>query len=451
MSVGLRWRLRWRLSVLWALQWAITGAILTYLPLYFAENGISQEQLGQLLAVSALGLWVAPFVVGQVCDRWLASEKYLAIAHLVGGVTLVSIPIATRVFRETGANFPALISLVGLFAVAYFPTIPLASSLTFRHLSDPDAQFGKVRIWGTVGWVLAGLSLSVWLGQQAAADWLVTAFPACQAAVTQLQESLPTPSKADCFHIAAVLSFALSGFSLFLPSTPPARSDRGKVAPLETLRMFRDPRFSMLIAISFLLAIVVSFYPFAVPTLLEQSGFAGDWVPAVMTIGQISEFPAMLLLPVILKRYGLKATFAVGMTAWLIRYTLFAIGQSGGLLLTGVAFHGVCHVFLIIVLQLYVDSQCRSDLRASAQNLFAFITMGVAMPLGFLAAGTLAHWCETGPDGQMNYQAFFAAPAVMILVLLAVFVMWFRLDEAPQSGDDANSIDAQSDPIPERV
>ncbi|MGE3316455.1 MAG: MFS transporter, partial [Planctomycetaceae bacterium] len=301
MSARLPWRMRWRLSVLWALQWAISGAILTYLPLYFTDIGLKFEELGTLLAaVSALGLWVAPFVVGQICDRWLASEKYLAMSHLLGGLVLIAIPIATEVYRKSGEHVAAIQVLVGLYAVAYFPTVPLASSLTFRHLSDPDSQFGKVRIWGTVGWVLAGLSVSLWLRRDDARLWVETQFPAWQPTIDQIRGGLNwvgRPTSADCFRIAAILSFCLSSFCVFLPATPPMRTRTGKIAPLQTLRLFRDRRFSLLITISFLLAIVAPFYTMGVPKLLTQLNFDADWIPAVMTVGQISEFPALLLLP----------------------------------------------------------------------------------------------------------------------------------------------------------
>ncbi|MGH7129653.1 MAG: MFS transporter, partial [Planctomycetaceae bacterium] len=351
MSAGLRWRIRWRLSVLWALEWSITGAILTYLPLYFTERGLSINQLAELMAVSAVGLWVAPFVVGQLCDRWLATEKYLAIAHFIGGLTLFSIPTVTDTFQKTGEGFLALLFLVGLFAVVYFPTIPLASSMTFRHLTDPDSQFGAVRIWGTLGWILAGLFLSLWLGRVEALAWLEANVPSAVSTVQELREwtpLLPAPSSADCFRIAALLSFALSSFCVFLPATPPARAEKGSVAPLQTLSMFRDRTFTLLIATSFLLATVVPLYSLAVPQLLEQQlGFDRDWIPAVMTIGQISEFPALLLLPFFLKRFGLKATFAIGMAAWFLRYAMFALNLPTSLVFSAIALHGVCHVFLI--------------------------------------------------------------------------------------------------------
>lgn len=428
--MGLGWHLRWRLSVLWALQWGITGSILTYLPLYFAEKDLTREQIGQLLAVSAVGLWLAPLIVGQVCDRWLATEKYLALAHFVGGVTLFSIPIATDVYQQTGENFAALTVLVGLFAAAYFPTIPLASSMTFRHLTNPDAQFGGVRIWGTVGWVLAGLSLSLWLGRDEAYMAFLRTFPSTMVRMEELRSAfswMTEPSSSDCFRIAALLSFALSSFCVFLPATPPARKTSGAVAPLQTLSLFRKSSFSFLIGVSFVLAAVVPFYTLAVPEMLEARGYHSNWVPAVMTIGQVSEFPALLLLPFCLRRLGLKRTFACGMAAWLVRYAAFAVGSPEWLIITGIALHGVCHVFLIIVIQLYVDSQCPADLRASAQNLFAFLTMGIAMPLGFWFSGRLADWSADATTGQLDPRIFFTVPAGIVLLLLVVYMRWFRL------------------------
>jgi MFS family permease len=180
--------------------------------------------------------------------------------------------------------------------------------------------------------------------------------------------------------------------------------------------------------------------------MLEQRQFTSHWVPAVMTIGQISEFPALLLLPLCLKRLGMKTTFAIGMAAWLLRYAAFAMDLPEWILLTGISLHGICHVFLIIVIQLYVDSQCPSDVRASAQNLFAFITMGIAMPVGFVLSGAMADWC-TPVGGATNYKIFFGAPAILVLLLLLAFCRWFRL----VGGKDPQEADKPTVPLNESV
>jgi hypothetical protein len=432
MAHRLKWNMRWRLSVLWFLEWGISGTILTYLPIYWASIKLTELQQGQLLAVSAVGLWLAPFLVGQVADRWMAAEKYLALSHFIGGITLFSLAAAGERYRDGVGSFQTLLFLCGLYAAAYIPTVPLVSALCFRHLPDPDSQFGKVRVWGTVGWMLAGASLSMWLEQVEVFGWLNQRFadsswvPSLRVAV----ESLPRPVPSDCFRMAALLSFALSSFTVFLPATPPIRSAHDRFAPLAVLGMFKQQSFSLFIAASFLLAVlIVPLYNLAVPSLLAKLGYRPNWVPTVMLIGQISEFPALLLLSFCLKRMGLKFTFAIGIAAWAVRYGIFSIGTQSSLVLLGLGLHGICHVFLVIVAQLYMDSQCRKDLRASAQNLLTFITLGIGSPLGSLLGGALHEWLATEPV------LLFLIPATASVVLLIVFWKLFHIPPVNSESD----------------
>jgi hypothetical protein len=190
MSRRLPWGLRWRLSVLWLLEWGVSGAILTFLPIYWKSIGVGEAQQGQLYAIAALGLWVAPFLVGQVADRWMAADRYLVVSHFIGGVTLYLLAAAGDLYKQTGGkNFALLMTLCGIHSIAYFPTVPLVSALCFRHLSDPNSHFGKVRIWGTVGWMLAGAALSVWLGRDDVMKWVQDRY--AQA------EFLPTASASE--------------------------------------------------------------------------------------------------------------------------------------------------------------------------------------------------------------------------------------------------------------
>jgi len=414
----LTWNLRWRLSVLWFLEWGITGAVMTYLPIYWESINLSKHQQAQLGAVTAVGLWIAPFVVGQVADRWLATEKVLAISHFVGGIALYAMATGMVMFEETAANFELLLWLTGIFACAYLPTMPLVSALCFRHLPDPDGQFGKVRVWGTVGWMAASLSLSFWLARDQVFAWLGARYPdvALVDYGRTIFRMLPRPSQSDCFRMSAILSFALSSFCVFLPHTPPARLVRANFAPLAVLQMFRDRTFSLFIAISFLLAVgVVPLYNMAVPPLLVQLGVEDNWVPTVMLIGQLSEFPALLLLSLCLRYLGLKLTFALGIAAWALRYALFAAGAPWSLVAAALALHGVCHVFLIIVAQLYIDSQCPKDVRATAQNLLSFITLGIGWPLGTLLGG----WLRETFKNDASW--LFAVPSLIALALLVLF------------------------------
>jgi hypothetical protein len=436
MSPAISRRLRFRLSVLWLLEWGITGALLTYLPLYFTQNGLTLHETGPVLAIGALGLWVSPLVVGQLCDRWIAAQRYLAIAHFLGGISLLLIPAATDVYRETGAGYGFILAMFGLFAMVYLPTIPLASALTFRHLSDPKSQFGGIRIWGTVGWVLAGIGLSLWLEQRDVAAWLRTNLPSTAPTVLGISRQfwfLPEPSSSDCFAIAAILSFGLSSFCAFLPNTPPLHTPREGIGLTDwVVAMWRQKGFVRLIVVSSLLALVIPLYSLVVPKLLQERFIRGDSVPALMTIGQLSEFPALLLMPLCLGRLGLKATFAMGVVAWMTRYLIFALDSPMWLILLGIALHGVCHVYLIIVVQLYIDASCPRDLRATAQNVFAFVAGGIAMPLGLLLTQPLVKWSTDPATKEMNFGPVFAAPTAFLACVLLAFWKWFQIDDEPE-------------------
>jgi MFS family permease len=166
---------------------------------------------------------------------------------------------------------------------------------------------------------------------------------------------------------------------------------------------------------------VIPLYSLAVPPLLEQQRIPANWVPALMTVGQISEFPALLLLPLILKRFGLRGTFLLGIAAWAVRYALFAIDPPVAVTLVGVALHGVCHVFVIIVIQLYMDSHCPPDRKASAQNLFAFLTLGVAMPIGLLLSRPLVQASRDAAGQAIQFSRVFGIPALLLTVVMLLF------------------------------
>jgi hypothetical protein len=298
-------------------------------------------------------------------------------------------------------------------------------------------------VWGTVGWMIGGLTLSLWLERQAVFHWLRATHPNWHAAqvLHDIFRGLPRPKNSDCFRMGAVLSFALSSFCIFLPHTPPAKKPQGQVAPLAVLAMFRDKTFSMFIGISWLLAVLVlPLYNMAVPPLLTELGVPGNWVPTVMLVGQVSEFPALLMLSVMLRRMGPKAVFALGIAAWALRYGLFAIGAPWPLVISGLALHGVCHVFLIIVAQLYLDARCSKDLRATAQNLLSFVTLGIGFPVGTLLGGVLR---ETFKD---NPAKLFAAPAVAAIVLLIVFWKTIRFPATLRAPEDTAEITASAAP-----
>ena len=422
--------LRSRLSILWFLEWAISGTLMTYLPIYWDNIGVAKSDQGKLMALTAVGLWVAPFVVGQIVDRWMAAERYMLISHLLGGITLYWMAIAGDQYALTHDNLGTLRLLCGLFAVTYFPTVPLTTALCFRHLPEPEKQFSKVRVWGTGGWMLSGLALSVWLARDELLQRLADHFPDAgwRATLASLNSGLRHSSPSDCFRMSAVLSIVLSAFCLLLPHTPPLKTPKEgrSFAPLEVMSMLKQRSFAVFVLVSFLLAVlVVPMFNLAVPPflgeLIKHYGFSDDWVPTVMLVGQISEFPALLLLPLCLTRLGMKMTFILGLSAWAFRFGIFAIAGNLWSVMPGLIMHGVCHVFLVIVAQLYIDAQCPKDARVSAQNLLSFVSLGIGMPLGALLAGEIQERFM-GPEYRLHLYSFPAISAILLILIFWKFV-----------------------------
>lgn len=454
MTGRLTWSLRWRLSCLWFLEWGITGTLMTYLPIYWEKINVPKIEQGQLMAVAAVGLWIAPFVVGQLVDRWIAAEKYLAFSHFLGGLALYWMATAAEAYGRGESNFQVLAGLCGLFAVAYFPTVPLTTALCFRHLPQPEAQFGRVRVWGTWGWMLSGAGLSLWLARDELLGWALGAYPETTFLPTLRTWIgwLPAPAPSDCFRMSALLSFALSSFCILLPHTPPLKApqDSVRVAPLAVAAMFRDRSFTVFVAVAVLMAIlVVPLFNLAAPNLvgrlLKERGFSNDWVPAAMLIGQISEFPALLLLPWSLRKFGMKFSFTLGIAAWAFRFALFTAALEASqwsaayparveqtrfwLVTVGLSLHGVCHVFLIIVAQLYLDAKCRKDLRVSAQNLLSFLTLGIGMPLGSILGGVLYEYYHS--SGHRRFLFLFP----MLAACGLMFIFWKLVAPPEASGE----------------
>lgn len=415
------WGLRTRLSLLWFLHFAIWGSWMTYAPVHFKDLGIPPDQRGLLFASMCAALWFAPFLAGQIADRWVATERYLTVSHLVGGLLLLEL--------ASLRDFWPLMIAGTLYAMVYIPTWPLASSLTFQHLPDRDQQFGGVRLWGTVGWVAAGWTFGVWLSLDE---------PELVAWKAWLVEALglePSPSNSDCFRLAALFSFALAALCLWLPHTPPHRRRRRPIAPLAVLGLFGYRSFTALIAVAFVLATIVPFYLLILPTYLESLGYSKGWIPRVQTIGQVTEVPALLLLPWLLRWIGSRAVIAFGLAAWVFRYSAFAFGGPHWLVVLAIGLHGICHVFILIVGQLYVDSLSQKDVRASAQNFLAFVSLGVGLPLGFLFAGSVNAYY------QSDYFLIFQVPAIVVMVLLVFFWIGFGARQP-----DADPLAAGSEP-----
>ncbi|MBI2824256.1 MAG: nucleoside permease [Planctomycetia bacterium] len=344
---------RTRLSVMMFLQYFVWGSWGVSAGGYMGNTlGFTPANIGLIYSTTAIGAIFSPLFVGYVADRFFATEKILAALHLLGGVLLI--------VAAEQEKFPPLMVTMVAYALCYMPTLALTNSISFQNIGDPDKEFPRIRVWGTLGWIVAGLVVGVLLGG----------------------------TNKVFFTMAGGASIVLALYCLTLPHTPPRGAAGGDVLGLGAVGLFREPSFCVFAFCSFLICIPLSFYyNFANLFLVETDA---PTPTALQTLGQISEVFFMAAMPIFILRLGVKNMLIVGMLAWVARYLCFST-LDFSLILVGLVLHGVCYDFFFVASQIYVDKKAPRDLRASAQSLIAFITLGLGMLVGANVSGWIVN------------------------------------------------------------
>ena len=392
--------IRLKLSVMMFLQYVVWGAWFVPIGTYLGETlGFPGEQIGLVVGTTAIGAIVSPFLVGMVADRYFATERLLAIVHVLGGVVLFAASLQT--------SFGAMYLVLLAYSLLYMPTLALTNSISFRQMTDPGREFPGVRVLGTIGWIVAGLIVG-FLGLEA------TARP---------------------MQIGAAVSVVLGLYCLTLPHTPPAKvADRvtaRDVLGLDALRLLRERAFAIFVLGSFLVCIPLQFYYAFTNLFLNEIGVEN--AAGKMTLGQMSEIGFMLLMPWFLIRLGVKNLLLIGMLAWAARYVLFAYGDPGGgmwMLYGGILLHGICYDFFFVTGQIYVDRKAPADLRAAAQGFITLITYGVGGFIGTWLSGRIVETYATAGGGHA-WPEIWPIPAVWAAVVLVLFAVFFTHRETP--------------------
>jgi nucleoside transporter len=393
-----------RLSVMMFLQYFVWGSWAVTMGTWLGGMGFSGAEIGLAYGTMAIGAMIAPFFVGMVADRFFASERILAVLHLLGGGFMYYASLQT--------SFATFYPVMLAYCLCFMPTLSLSTSITFDHISDPTTEFPRIRVLGTVGWIAVGLMIGK-MGIE------TTALP---------------------LQIAAGVSVALGLFALLLPHTPPHA--KGKqvtvrdILGLDALALLKDRSFAVFVVGSFLLCIPLQFYYTFTNVFLNEVGMSAP--AAKMTLGQMSEVGFMLLMPFFFARFGLRKIMLAGMAAWAIRYTLFAFGDAGPaawMLYVGIIVHGICYDFFFVSGQIYVEQRASVTIRAAAQGFLAFVTLGLGNFLGSWASGRIVDAYVIAGGGH-DWTSIWLIPAAGAAVILIIFALLFnpKVEVPPPAG-----------------
>ncbi|MDG1755577.1 MAG: nucleoside permease [Rhodothermales bacterium] len=394
-----------RLSIMMFLQFFVWGAWYVTVGIYMGENGMGDIS-HWAYTVGPLAAVISPFFLGMIADRYFSVEKVLGVMHILGGAAILAAPFAV----DSPVTF---ILLLAFHMLCYMPTIGLTNTLAFHNITDQEKQFPLLRVFGTIGWIVAGVFVSLGLKAE------TTAVP---------------------FYVAGISGLLMGVFSFSLPHTPPPAADKGKITVrevlgLDALAQLNSRPFNVFILSSFLICIpLATYYNFA-PIFANDVAISN--VAFKMSFGQMSEVLFMLLMPFFFRRLGVKWMLLVGMAAWVLRYTLFAFAATEGvawMIMFGIILHGICYDFFFVTGQIYVDKKSTPEIRGQAQGFLVFVTLGAGMLIGAQVSGWLNNFYKAGNEvlTATAWQSFWWVPAIFAAVIMVFFLLMFK-DEVDSS------------------
>jgi MFS family permease len=364
---------RFRLFVMMVLELFVWGAWLPLIFGYLPSLHFTPLQQSWTLNAFALASFVGMFFSNQFADRNFSAERFLAVSHLIGGVSILGL------FWVHG--FWPFFVLMLIHCLFYVPTLSITNSIAFAHLKDPKRDYGLIRLGGTIGWIAASwpfiFILVDWahvpaFGSVSFTEWLGTALRSSKSGIAAQEATRYT------FMAAGLASFVLAAFSLALPHTPPkpAVAGREQFAWLEAMRLLKVPFILVLFVVTFFDAAVHQCFFIWTNDFLQNVGIPANWIMPAMTVGQFAEIATMAVLGLVLKRLGWRTTMIVGILGHAVRFAIFALAPNPVLAVAVNVLHGICYAFFFATVYIFVDEFFPKDARTSAQGLFNFLILG---------------------------------------------------------------------------
>ncbi|MDJ0364202.1 nucleoside permease [Hymenobacter sp. H14-R3] len=407
---------RFKLSLMMFLEFFIWGAWFVTLGTYLLQNlHTSGIQVGVAFLTQSIGAIVAPFVIGLIADRFFSAQKILGVLHLAGAVLL---------WQAAGApDFGAFYPYILIYMILYMPTLALVNSISFRQMQNPQQEFANIRVLGTVGWIVAGLTIAK-LGWEESGTLVLT------------------------LKMAAGASALLGGFSFLLPATPPVKkagpTTMGDLLGLDAIRLLKNRSYLIFFLASVAICVPLSFYYGFTNPFLNEVGMKS--AAGVQSLGQVSEVLFMLLIPVFFARLGVKKMLAIGMLAWVVRYVFFAFGNADSnywMLIAGIVLHGICYDFFFVTGQIYTDKLAGEQSKSAAQGFITLATYGVGMLIGSLLSGQIvdAHIIKVNLH---DWQTIWLIPAAIAAAVLVAFLLLFKDQRVSVPAEEMSFIETKA-------
>jgi nucleoside transporter len=410
-----------RLSAMMFLEFFVWGAWAVTIGPYMSANGM-EEGVAWAYSAAPIAAIVSPFFLGMVADRFFATERVLGALHVLGGIIILALPTVAAMGQM------AFLTVLVLYTLCFMPTLGLTNTLSFHNMTDQEKQFPLIRVFGTIGWIVANIVVSSVL----------------HADKTAMQ-----------FYVAGAASIALGLYSFSLPHTPAPSAGKQAttrdILGLDSLALMKQPSFAIFMICSFLICIPLAAYYSWAGIFVGSTGVKD--IATTMSFGQMSEIFFMLIMPLCFARLGVKWMLFVGMLAWVVRYGLFAGAASSGafpMVLGGIILHGVCYDFFFVTGQIYVDKKAPVSIRGQAQGFLVLVTQGLGAFIGAQAMGELvkAYSQGEGDAAVRNWQMIWGIPAIFAGVVMLIFLALFRDDSRAAEPQTITGRDIEPEPAP---
>ena len=407
-----------RLGTMMFLQYALWGAWLPVTARYLSASisdgglGFSGTQIGMILGLAgSIGAIASPFIAGQIADRYFSTERILAFLVTAGAIV--------KWVTASQTDYQSWLVLSIIYSVLYMPTLALSNSITFAHIDDQENNFPKIRVWGTIGWIVASWAFPmIWLQTDLQLQWM-------PPFIVGAEIPNVTSRLADALKFSSIISISYGAFCFLLPPTPPKRDAVEKLAFKKAFDLFQYSSFTILVIASLAVSIIHQIYFLQTGPFLSHIGIPDSQIGPAMTIGQFAEILAMAYLGFFLKRLGFKKVITIGIAAYFFRYAIFGTAMLPvWIIVVSQVFHGFCYAFFFATAYIYVDKLADQDVRHSAQTVFGIIILGGGPVIGGWLSGHLQNMYTV--DNVFSFSNFWYTMSAIGLVTMIFFLMLFQ-------------------------